>query len=677
MNEVVIPLKIEGVGNLKTELRILKDAIAEASDPEQMAEMVAKAAELADKIKDANEQVAIFTTGSKFEAVSNSFGAIQGDLAALDFEGASEKAQVFAKTLGSLGSGDISKGLRGLTSTISTIGGAFVKLGVQILANPLFLLVTIITAIVVAIGAFLNKIGVLGKIISAVTYPIKLLIDAFKSLTDWLGITQYAAEENAEKVAKANDKAFESSKKRSDEISKNYELEIARAQANGKNTIQLEKDKSLALQKQAEENVKKAREEYRMLNKMASEDNMERRKALRERIKSENDIISDGIQQRKLLEIQRIADEKKAREDAEKERKQKAQQAASNYRSAAAAVQKEVSAAAKLVSDSQKTAQQKEIDDTTAKYDELIKQAKKYKKDVAAVESAKALELERINKEYADAEAKRQEQINKAIQANNDAQLQAQEDFEEQLRILKLSEIDREKDEIKTRYFELIALAEQYGLDTIELEKKRAAELDAIDKKAKDDAKAISLEKIETAKAERDAKLQVVSEYTDSLLNLTSLVVKDQQKLEKINKAATLIQIGIDTAKAISSLMASSQANPLNGITGGLAGAAQFASGILQITANVAKAKALLFNPSGNVSGGSSSSGSSSSSSSTSVSAITPSLSMFGQGNNLNTTGQAQSVETNQNIVVQAIVSETDVTNTQSKINKIQKGSEL
>ena len=123
--------------------------------------------------------------------------------------------------------------------------------------------------------------------------------------------------------------------------------------------------------------------------------------------------------------------------------------------------------------------------------------------------------------------------------------------------------------------------------------------------------------------------------------------------------------------------MASSQANPLNGITGGLAGAAQFASGILQITANVAKAKALLFNPSGNVSGGSSSSGSSSSSSSTSVSAITPSLSMFGQGNNLNTTGQAQSVETNQNIVVQAVVSETDITSTQSKINKIQKGSEL
>jgi hypothetical protein len=120
--------------------------------------------------------------------------------------------------------------------------------------------------------------------------------------------------------------------------------------------------------------------------------------------------------------------------------------------------------------------------------------------------------------------------------------------------------------------------------------------------------------------------------------------------------------------------MAASQANPLNGVTGGLAGITQFASGILQITTNVIKAKQLLTNPSGNVSSGGSSSPSSSS---TSVTPLTPAVQMFGQGNNLNTTGQPQSVATNQNIVVQAVVSESDITNTQSKINKIKKGSEL
>jgi hypothetical protein len=139
-NEVEIPLKLTGVGNLKTELRILKDSIAEASDPQQMSELVAKAAELADKIKDANEQVAVFTTGSKFEAISNSFNSIQGDLAALDFEGAAEKAATFQKTVGSLGKSDITGAIKGLGKTVTTLGSTFVKLGIKILVNPIFLL---------------------------------------------------------------------------------------------------------------------------------------------------------------------------------------------------------------------------------------------------------------------------------------------------------------------------------------------------------------------------------------------------------------------------------------------------------------------------------------------------------------------------------------------------------
>ncbi len=55
-----------------------------------------------------------------------------------------------------------------------------------------------------------------------------------------------------------------------------------------------------------------------------------------------------------------------------------------------------------------------------------------------------------------------------------------------------------------------------------------------------------------------------------------------------------MIQIGIDTAKAISSLVAASQANALNAVTGGAAGVAQFATGIIQIATNIAKAKQIL-----------------------------------------------------------------------------------
>lgn len=200
MNEVEIPLKITGVQSLKAELRELKAEIANAADPETMSALAQRAGEVADRIKDANEQVQVFTTGSKFEAVSNSFSQIGADLASLDFEGAQEKAQVFSKTLGNLNPADLAKGFKGLMGTISTVGGAFVKLGMTILANPIFLLVAVITAIVVAIGVFLKKIGVLDAIFKAIMIPIDAVIQGFKDLTDWMGLTDNAAEENAEVV---------------------------------------------------------------------------------------------------------------------------------------------------------------------------------------------------------------------------------------------------------------------------------------------------------------------------------------------------------------------------------------------------------------------------------------------------------------------------------------------
>ena len=181
MNEVEIPLKLGGIGAIKAELRDLKGQIADATDPEEMTRLAQRAGELKDQLKDANEQVAVFTTGSKFEAVSNSFGAIKGDLMSLDFEGASEKAAVFSKTLGSINPTDIGKAFGGLMGTIKSVGGAFVSLGATILANPIFLLVAVIVAIVAAILIFLNKIGVLQKAIDILMIPINAVIDGLKA----------------------------------------------------------------------------------------------------------------------------------------------------------------------------------------------------------------------------------------------------------------------------------------------------------------------------------------------------------------------------------------------------------------------------------------------------------------------------------------------------------------
>ena len=674
MNEVQIPLKLTGIGSMKAELRQLKAEIASATDPEQMTKLAQKAGEVADRLKDANEQVAVFTAGSKFESVSNSFSAIQGDLASLDFEGAAEKAQVFAKNLGSIGKADISGAIKGITGTVKTLGGAFIKLGMQILANPLFLLVAVITAIVVAIVMFLAKIGVLQKALDVLMMPINAIIAGFKEMTDWLGLTNYAAEENAEKMGKANEKAAKSSKKRAEKVADAYDIEIAKAKAAGKDTTDLEIAKSKAISKEAQGRLSDTQKEYAALKAIASKDNLEKRKKLREQIEAEKKIISEGRKERKLLQINDDAEQEAEDKAAAEKRKENAKAYAKNRLDAERTI-KDIEIG--LIADDT----ERELAATNEKYKRLIEDVKKNENLTGAEKvrltklynDQKQAELDKAAKVEADAELKRQEQVAAGIKAYDEAEALKKEELQEQLYQMGLTDTQRELEANKYKYDELIAQAERYGLDATALREEQALKEKEITDKVAADEKAASLAKIQAAQAERDAKLTLASDIVTGIGALGNAFIKDQKKLENFNKASALVQIGIDTAKAISALVAAANSNPFNGVSAGAAGIAQFASGIIQITTNIAKAKQLLSNPASTVSGGGGGGGGGA----TSVAPMTPSVQMFGQGNQLNTTGQPKSVNANQNIVVQAIVSESDITSTQSKINKIKQGSEL
>jgi hypothetical protein len=506
--------------------------------------------------------------------------------------------------------------------------------------------------------------------------PINAIIDGFKEMTDWLGLTQFAAEENAEKMGKANEKAAASSKKRAEKIADSYDIEIAKAKAAGKDTTDLEIAKSKAISKEAEGRLKDTQKEYAALQKIASKDNLEKRKKLREQIAAEKKILADGRKERQLLEIDDAAEQAEKDKAAAEKRKENAKAYAKNRLDAERTI-KDIEIG--LIADDT----ERELAATNEKYKRLIEDVKKNENLTGAEKvrltklynDQKQAELDKAAQVQKDADLKRQADINKAIRDNENVQLQAQEDFEEQMRVLRMSETERQKDEIQTRYFELIALAEQYGTDTKFLEEKRAAEIKAINDKVVADEKAASLAKIEAAKAERDAKITLAGDIVDGVGALGNAFIKDQKKLEQFNKASALVQIGIDTAKAISALVAASQSNPFNGVSAGAAGIAQFASGIIQITTNIAKAKQLLSNPSGSVSAGGG--GGNDTASSSSAASIVPQINLFGQGNNLNTAGQPKSASASPSFVVQAVVSETDITSTQTKINKIKQGSEL
>ena len=634
-NEVEIPLKLSGVQSLKAELRSLKVAIAEASDPEQMSMLAQKAGEVADRIKDANEQVAVFTTGSKFEAVSNSFAMIGGDLASLDFEGAAEKAETFQKTVASLGKADITGAIQGLTKTVTTLGSTFVKLGVQILANPIFLITALITAIVVAIGVFLNKIGVLGKAIDFLMTPVNALIEGFKELTDWLGLTSYAAEENARTMEKSNEKAFKSSEKRTEAISDQYDIEIAKAKAAGKDTTQLELDKSKAISDAAKKRLGDARKEYAELKGLTDNDSVERRKALRKRIEEENKIIKDGSKERKMIEIADQAEQKAADDKAAEERKAKAAENAKAYAAGRAAIQKEIAAANKLVIDSGKTQSQKEIDDTKAKYAALIAEAKKYKQDVTALEAARDLEINTIRKESADEfvkiETKKSTDIVKGMVDTRTKTLQIQGEgnmtsFEEQQKYndaVIAAENDLSQAKMGAAKGLIAGLTELAGEN-----KKLANALFAVDK-----ALAIGEIIVNTQK-----EISAIS------ANPTWSLMPDGGASLKIPAIAAA---KIRAATSIGTIVASSISKFMNG--GASVGSTPSGGGGGGGTPTVDNSAVPSFVP-GN---------------------------LFGQGNAANNVGAPQSMEQGQNITVTAVVSETEITATQNKVNKIMKNSVL
>ena len=784
MNEVEIPIKVSGLGALKAELRDLKGEIANATDPAEIARLSMAAGELKDKISDANEAVNVFATGSKFEQVSNGFAGIKDSIMSLDFEEASTKAKTFATTLSTVNPASILKGMGSFVSMLGTLGTAFVKLGVQILMNPLFLLVAAVVAIVAAVGFFLNKIGVLQVALDYLMVPINAAIAGLKMFGDFLGVTDYAAEEaaakrkqegaNASKMSdtainetnalmaaknKASAKAQESHNLADDAMGR----EIALMKAQGKDTTDLERTRlkaSIAFQKSIQNETHATQEQiieknrltlaelyatgerlgdFKAYNKLLGEQN----KAITEnnnKNKAAAKAVLDLENNLKIFEQEIINDRKKANADANKEkvkgskdtnkiiidheanalelkRKTKDQELAlmrdGIEKEQAMIVEKYDRQAEDLIKNKKYSEKEKiklqafydaqekiEIDDKVeanklrvaqnekesmaglialrlesmveGEDKELAVQADKYKKlrDAALADTKLTAEQlqEKLNiyngLEIAE-NAKRQKAKDDAAKVATDAA---------NALYFEITATEREKEiaalEAKYAQDQALALGNQKTLEILEKQHKDAlADID----------KAAALKDLEESAAVRDAKIGMAGDIAKGITEIGGTLIKDQEKLAKFNKASALVQIGVDTALAISSLVKMSQANALNGVTAGAAGIAQFASGVIQIATNIAKAKQILSSP-GTAPSAGGGGGSSSSSSSSSTSTVLPqAASLFGQGNNSNTfnAGGGSTSSGGGNMTVTAIVSETQVTNVQNKINMINKNAEL
>lgn len=744
MNEVEIPLKVTGLGAIKAELRDLKGQIADATDPAEIARLSQAAGVLRDRISDANDSINNFSTGSQFEQINNQISGIGDSLANLDFEEAATKIGTFTTTLKGIDPAAFASGIGSLTKAVGALSMQFVKMGLSLLTNPIFLLVAVIVAIVLAFTVWEDKLGKFGTALKILFFGIyilveavKLLIEGFKMLTDWLGLSSYAADENAEKVTAAMEKANDASKLRSEGIAKSYEHEIAMAKIAGKDTTSIEIEKSMKLQKEAQNRIKNNQKTYQSMKHMDDEAAIEKRKKLREAIKADNDLIQAGVNQRLQINAQSLKDDADAAAD-------KAKEAATAYAAASKARLDKQKEAAKNRLDAERQIEDMRIaaikDDAereqevlTEKYDRLradllkdaTKNATEKAKLKAAFDLAEANEQAKITETAKQKETEGYKALNALKIANmveGEAKIAAQQkmandqslndakakygaesvlfaEFQEQLRIAdeattkvrsdkkiadqqallnSLNELNLTDDQkkiaaIEAQYLKEQELANGNAETLLALENKHKADIEKVENDA-------AIERIEKEKQVRDAKLTFAKDTVDGLTNLGGMLIKDQVKLAKFNKASALVQIGIDTAKAISALVAAANTNPLNGVTAGGAGIAQFASGIIQIATNIAKAKQLLTSPSTPVTagGGDTGGGDTGGGGSNTATMIPQAAQLFGSSNNANTMNAGgPTVEGGGNMMVTAVVSETQITNVQKKINMINKNAEL
>jgi hypothetical protein len=588
-NTSTIDLKVTGIAEIKKQLRELKGELASATDPEQMAELSDRAGELSDRLKDANEKVAVFAAGSPFEKTNNALGLMGSQLMSLDFEGAAESSKLFASAAKGINGDVIAKSLKGLGTVVGQVGKAFMSVGLSLLTNPIFLIAAAIAAIVAIIVLLMNKLGILkpildaiGKVFGAIMVIIDAVVEGFKMLTDWLGLTAHAAEESAARQIAASEKTLEALERTSERRIDSMDHEIRLAKIAGEDVAVSEAKK----------------QKYIIETTQIRIDELAKQVKLHERL---GDLEDEDLKKLK---------------DSLSEQKKALREAGQDFEALRAENKKKVEDNAKKVYENAKRVreeQRKEKEEEDLKRAEANYQAGKV-----------ALEMEQFWID--ETERLRQEEI---------AAAKAVEDK-------KTADAD---EAAKFR-------AEIYAWET--------------NKALEEDAK-----KEENRKKSIEAWKGMEEGAFDFINNLADIFTKNneasQRKAFNVKKIAGIAQATIDTYQAASAAYTSQMAIPSPDAPFRAAIAAAFA-----VASGLARVKAIASTKFG---GGtpSASGGGSGSAPSNSTQAATPNVSLFGQNNNANNLTSPQSEEnTNQQMVVKAVVVESDITNAQTKANKYQ-----
>ena len=540
--------------SLKQELReVVQQMYNFDAGSAEFEKLNARAAEMRDKMAEVNEQIAVFATGSKYEQVGNSFGEISAGIQGLDFDRAVQGAKLFQQTAGNITFKDA-------IGSVKQLGSTFASVGKTILTNPLFLIVAVVGAIVAAIVALMDELGILTMIFDAVGKAIGWVVQQLKDFLDWLGLTNYAAEDAAQKQAEAAEKIAEATRKKNEEVIQGYDQEIRMAKLTGKNTVEMERQKVKALQETARARYEADKAAFDAailkgdLDKKEIADLKEKARVSRLAAKqATNDVV--------YFEANVVAEKKKAQEKTAKDQQEAYKKAGQKRKEEQAKIKAEIDSIAemnrKALRENELNAmesQDREIAIINDKFKEQIDKAKKYNQDYTALEEQRRNEVNAINTKYADAEELKEEQ-------SRQAKLDAQKSFEEQLFALREETTQKTIDAFTlSQQEETDALKKQLDENLISLEQYNQG------KKAIEEFYAREIGKVR--KTEADAEIARQELIKNTSLDLAGQVLSGISANLKQGgaaaKAIAVAQATIDTYRAATAAFASTAANPVS-----------------------------------------------------------------------------------------------------------------
>ena len=244
--EVAIKINVDADGGAKS-LSELKKEFKETQKTlegltqgsKEYVNALSKIGAIKGEIGDLNDTFKAFNPDAKMKAfgsvASGMASGIQGAVGAMALFGVeSEDTQkMLLKVQAASAFADGINGIMGM-------GDAFSNLKKILLANPILLIATIVISIGAAMFALKDKVKIIGDAFDFVGKIIGIVVQGFKDLTDFMGLTSNASDDlAATQIANA--------KKTGDAIVSRYDREIERAAAAGKNTLDLEKKKQLAI----------------------------------------------------------------------------------------------------------------------------------------------------------------------------------------------------------------------------------------------------------------------------------------------------------------------------------------------------------------------------------------------------------------------------------------------